>query len=81
MTNSEKIAVEQQTRIREARFMLRSIADDADAPPEPIESELRTMSRRLGEIEKQYEASLSIRNRRADAGQSRKTEGGLLEGQ
>lgn len=65
MTRDEERAVEQRTRIREARFMLRSIADDSEPPSPEIETELRTMSRRLQEIETRVGESYSVRKSRA----------------
>lgn len=64
MTRDEERAVEQRTRIREARFMLRSIADDAEPPTPEIEAELRTMSRRLMEIETKLGDQYSVRKSR-----------------
>ena len=52
MTRDEERLVEQRTRIREARFMLRSVADDAGLSITPeLEAELRTIARRLQSIE------------------------------
>jgi hypothetical protein len=67
MTKKEHRAVEQRTRIDEARYLLRSIADDADPPPEPIESEMRTIARRLMEIENSIE--VTVRKERTKEGE------------
>ena len=64
MTRDEERAVEQRTRIREARLTLRSIADDAAPPPEPFESELRAMARRLLEIEETIGGWVNVRKNR-----------------
>lgn len=61
MTTQEERAVERRTRIREVRFVLRAIADDANPPAEPIESELRAMARRLADIEAVITDGISVR--------------------
>lgn len=66
MTNSEENAVIQRTRVREARFMLRSIADDAQPPEPEIEAELRTMARRLMEIETKLGEAYAVRKARKE---------------
>jgi hypothetical protein len=68
VTTQEERAVEQRTRIREARYALRAIADDANPPPEPIESELRGMARRLQQIEEAVSESVSVRKTPARRG-------------
>ena len=65
MTRDEEKLVEQRTRIREARFMLRSVADDAGLILDPkIEPELRMMAKTLQEIETKLDAGLTVRKAR-----------------
>lgn len=66
MTKEEQKTVEQMVRIREARFMLRSVADDAGLSITPeLEAELRTTSRRLETIEMNLSEGLTIRKARS----------------
>ena len=72
MTRDEEKTVEQRTRIREARFMLRSVADDAGLSiPLEMETHLRQMARDLQMIESGLDETLTVKSRRADAGKSR----------
>lgn len=64
VTRDQERAIEQRTRVREARFILKSVMDDAEPPPQVIEDELRAMYRRLGEIEMKFGESYSVRKSR-----------------
>lgn len=65
MTSKEEKAVEQRTRIREARFMLRNVADDDWLTDnDKTGDELRVMTKRLLEIEDVLRSSISVRKSR-----------------
>lgn len=69
MTQVEERLVEQRTRIREARFMLRSVADDVGLMVDPkIEPALRMMVRSIKDIEDTLDAQLTVRKARAKEG-------------
>lgn len=61
ITRDQERAVEQRTRIRDCRFVLRGIANDGEPPPAEIETELRDIDKRLQRIETELGALYAVR--------------------